>query len=117
VARGFTALGQGWLSLDRDLLLPDFAQPAKRAWPPYEVPLGGRSRSGRPLVGERLDQAIAEQVAIHFAIPIDTVTAAVRVIQHGLGDGVLVGRITLSEAHERVRAKEQTVSTHEHDPR
>jgi len=27
-------------------------------------------------VGERLRQAIAEQVAIHFAIPIDTVTAA-----------------------------------------
>ena len=38
--RGCTALGQGWLSLDRDLMLPDIAQPAKRAWPPHEVPLG-----------------------------------------------------------------------------
>jgi hypothetical protein len=51
-----------------------------------------------PLVGERLHQAIAEQISIHFAIPIDTVTAAVRVIQQGLGDEVLVGRITLSDA-------------------
>jgi hypothetical protein len=29
------------------------------------------------------------------------------VIQHGLGDEVLFGRITLHEAYERVRAKEQ----------
>jgi len=62
------------------------------------------------LTSERLHQAIAEQVAIHFAIPIDTVRTAVRVIQHGLGDEVLVGRITLSEAHEQVRAKEQAAS-------
>jgi len=64
-----------------------------------------------PLLGERLPQAIAEQVSIHFAIPIDTVTAAVRVIQHGLGDEVLVGRITLHEAHEQVRAKEASAQT------
>jgi len=53
-----------------------------------------------PLVGERLDAAIVEQVSIHFAIPIDTVKMAMHVIQHGLGDEVLVGRITLSEACE-----------------
>ena len=63
-----------------------------------------------PLVGERLHQAIAEQVSIHFAIPIDTVTTAVRVIERGLGTEVLVGRITLHEAYERVRAKEQAAS-------
>ena len=32
------------------------------------------------------------------------------VIQHGLGTEVLVGRITLSEACEQMRAKEQTAS-------
>jgi hypothetical protein len=64
-----------------------------------------------PLVGERLHQAIAEQVAIHFAIPLDTVKMATHVIQHGLGTEVLVGRITLSEACEQVRAKEQAAST------
>jgi len=63
-----------------------------------------------PLVGERLHQTIAEQVSIHFAIPIDTVTTAVRVIQHGLGDEVLIGRITLSEAYEQVCAKKQAAS-------
>jgi hypothetical protein len=40
VARGYTGLGQNGLSLDRDLLLPDFAEPSKRVWPPYETPLG-----------------------------------------------------------------------------
>jgi hypothetical protein len=30
VARGYPALGQRWLSLDRDLVLPDFADPAKK---------------------------------------------------------------------------------------
>ena len=60
-----------------------------------------------PLTGERLDAAIVEQASIHFAIPIDTLKIAMHVIQHGLGDEVLVGRITLSEAYERVRAKEQ----------
>jgi hypothetical protein len=54
---------------------------------------------------------IAEQVSIHFAIPIDTVKMAMHVIQHGLGTEVLVGRITLHEAHERVRAKEETASS------
>ena len=33
-----------------------------------------------------------------------------RVIKYGLGDEVLVGRITLHEAYERVRAKEETAS-------
>jgi hypothetical protein len=32
------------------------------------------------------------------------------VIKYGLGDEVLVGRITRHEAYERVRAKEQTAS-------
>ena len=41
-ARGYTALGQGWLSLDRDLVLPDFANPARKACPPYGVPLGAQ---------------------------------------------------------------------------
>jgi len=63
-----------------------------------------------PLVGERLHQAIAEQVSIHFAIPIDTVKLAMHVMQHGLGTEVLVGRITLHEAYEQVRAKEQAAS-------
>ena len=63
-----------------------------------------------PLVGERLDGAIVEQVSIHFAIPIDTVKMAMHVLQRGLGDEVLVGRITLHEAYERVRAKEQAAS-------
>jgi hypothetical protein len=27
------------LLLDRDLVLPDFHDPSKKAWPPYEVPL------------------------------------------------------------------------------
>jgi hypothetical protein len=63
-----------------------------------------------PLVGERLDAAIVEQVAIHFGIPIDTSEAAMHVIKYGLGDEVLVGRITLSEAYERVRAREETAS-------
>src|SRR5262245_65155410 len=49
----------------------------------------------------RADQAIAEQVAVHFHIPIDTVKMAMHVIQHGLGDEVLVGRITLSDACEQ----------------
>ena len=31
MARGYTALGLGWLSLDLDLVLPDFAEPAKKA--------------------------------------------------------------------------------------
>jgi hypothetical protein len=70
-----------------------------------------------PLVGERLDAAIVEQVSIHFGIPIDTSKAAMRVIKSGLGDEVLVGHITLSEARERVHAKEQTASAHERDPR
>ena len=63
-----------------------------------------------PLVGERLDAAIVEQISIHFGIPIDTSKAAMRVIKYGLGDEVLVGRITLHEAYERVRAKEQAAS-------
>jgi hypothetical protein len=63
-----------------------------------------------PLVGERLDAAIVEQVSIHFGIPIDISKAAMRVIKYGLGDEVLVGRITLHEAYERVRAKEQAAS-------
>jgi hypothetical protein len=63
-----------------------------------------------PLTGERLDAAIVEQVSIHFGIPIETSKAAMRVIKYGLGDEVLVGRITLSEAHERVRAKEEEAS-------
>ena len=57
-----------------------------------------------PRSGEPLDAVIAEQISIHFHIPIDTVTTAVRVIQHGLGDEVLVGRITLHEPYERVGA-------------
>ena len=45
MARGYTALGQGWLSLDRGLLLPDFADPAKKAW------RGSCSKNGyRPIV-------------------------------------------------------------------
>ena len=63
-----------------------------------------------PLVGERLDQAIAEQVSIYFAIPTDTVRMAMHVIQRGLGTEVLVGRVTLHEAYEGVRAKEQAAS-------
>jgi len=63
-----------------------------------------------PLVGERLHQAIAEQVSVRFAIPIDTVKMTMHVIQHGLGTEVLVGRMTLSEACERVRAMEETAS-------
>ena len=63
-----------------------------------------------PLSGERLDAVIAEQISIHFAIPIDTVRMAMHVIQHGLRDEVLVGRITLHEAYERVRAKDETTS-------
>ena len=59
---------------------------------------------------ERLRQATPEQVSIYFAIPIDTVKMAMHVIQHGLGTEVLVGRITLSEAYERVRAKEQAAA-------
>ena len=39
------------------------------------------------------------------------------VIKYGLGDGVLVGRITPHEAYEQVRAKEQAASAHERDPR
>jgi hypothetical protein len=38
VARGYSDLGQQGLSLDRDLVLPDFAEPSKRVWPPHEVP-------------------------------------------------------------------------------
>jgi hypothetical protein len=63
-----------------------------------------------PLTGERLEAAIVEQVSIHFAIPIDSVKMAMHVIQHGLGTEVLVGRMTLSEACERVRAMEETAS-------
>jgi hypothetical protein len=39
-SRAYSDLGQHGLSLDRDLLLPDFANPSKRVWPPYEVPWG-----------------------------------------------------------------------------
>jgi hypothetical protein len=35
---------------------------------------------------------------------------AMHVIQHGLGDQVLIGRIRLHEACEQVRAKEETAS-------
>src|SRR5262245_44176621 len=38
-ARRYTHLGQNGLSLDRDLVLPDFVTPSQKAWPPYEVPL------------------------------------------------------------------------------
>jgi len=37
---------------------------------------------------------------------------AMHVIQDGLGTEVLVGRIKLSEASERVRAKEEMASAH-----
>jgi len=70
-----------------------------------------------PLVGERLDAVIAEQISIPFAIPIETVTAAARVIRYGLADEVLVGRITLSDAREQVRAKEQAASAKATDAR
>jgi hypothetical protein len=45
-ARGYSDLGQHGLSLDRDMVLPDFADPSKKVWPPYEVPLyrAGASR-------------------------------------------------------------------------
>ena len=42
MARGYTALGQGWLSLDRDLVLPDFVTPSQKVCPPYEVPLAAQ---------------------------------------------------------------------------
>jgi len=45
-----------------------------------------------------------------FHIAIDTVKMAMHVIPHGLGTEVLVGRITLSEAWDQVRTKEETAS-------
>jgi hypothetical protein len=39
-ARGYSDLGQHGLSLDRDMVLPDFADPSKKVWPPYEVQFG-----------------------------------------------------------------------------
>jgi hypothetical protein len=41
-ARGYSDLGQHGLWLDRELVLPDFSNPSKRAWPPYEVPLAAQ---------------------------------------------------------------------------
>jgi len=38
-ARGYINLGPHGLSLDRDLVLPDFVTPSQKIWPPYEVPL------------------------------------------------------------------------------
>jgi hypothetical protein len=40
VARNFEGFGQHGLTLDRDLVLPDFDDPCKKLWPPYEVPWG-----------------------------------------------------------------------------
>ena len=39
-ARRYTNLGQNGLSLDRDLVLPDFVTPSQKLWPPYEMPPG-----------------------------------------------------------------------------
>src|SRR5262249_40141784 len=38
-ARGVTGFKSPEFSLDRGLVLPDFNEPGKKAWPPYEVPL------------------------------------------------------------------------------
>jgi hypothetical protein len=36
-ARGFTHLdGENYLTLGRDMILPDWSNPEKRIWPPYE---------------------------------------------------------------------------------
>ena len=37
--RGWDHIGAPGLLLDRDLVLSDFDDPSKKAWPPYEVPL------------------------------------------------------------------------------
>lgn len=37
-ARGMASLYPPEATLDRGLVLPDFNQPGKNAWPPYEVP-------------------------------------------------------------------------------
>jgi hypothetical protein len=39
VARGITGVGWQGLTLDRGLVLPDFSDPNRRSWPPYEIPL------------------------------------------------------------------------------
>jgi hypothetical protein len=39
LARGYSDLGQQGLSLDRDMVLPNFAEPTEKAWPPHETPL------------------------------------------------------------------------------
>jgi hypothetical protein len=38
VARGVISVGHSGLTLDGGVVLPDFTNPEKRAWPPYEVP-------------------------------------------------------------------------------
>jgi hypothetical protein len=38
VARRVTGVGHSGLTLDGGVVLPDFTNPEKRAWPPYEVP-------------------------------------------------------------------------------
>ena len=38
VARGVISAGHSGLTLDGGVVLPDFTNPEKRAWPPYEVP-------------------------------------------------------------------------------
>jgi hypothetical protein len=37
-ARGVTGFNSTAYSLDRGVVLPDFTQPGKNAWPPYEPP-------------------------------------------------------------------------------
>src|SRR5262249_17454986 len=81
VARGYTHLGQHGLSLDRDLVLPDFVTPSQKIWPPYEVPLSVRAaesmqamfqRMPRPGSQEEYDARVkaareqAEQQAEHY---------------------------------------------------
>ena len=39
-ARGVSGFGPQDLSLDRNLVLPDFNKRGARAWPPFELPLG-----------------------------------------------------------------------------
>ena len=38
-ARGVTGFGPQDLSLERQLVLPDFERRGQKSWPPYEVPL------------------------------------------------------------------------------
>jgi hypothetical protein len=47
-ARNVAAIGDRVLSLDRDLVLPNWSDPTQKAWPPFELPLAVRKTMTNP---------------------------------------------------------------------